>query len=89
MRTQKKLITLAVILVVSAFFGVYGHAVLDDHGAGEVCVVCVFMQTGGAPIGVVFSLTLFLISFALRVSAFSFLAVVLSIATPGRSPPIS
>jgi hypothetical protein len=88
MRTQKKLITLAVILVVSAFFGVYDHAVLDDHGAGEVCVVCVFMQTGGAPIGVVFSLTLFLISFALRVSAFSFLAVVLSIATPGRSLPI-
>jgi len=89
MRAQKKLITLAVVLVVSAFFGIYGHAILDDHGAGDVCVVCAFMQTGGAPIGAVFSLTLFLISRALRVSAFPFFAVVLPIVTPGRSPPIS
>ncbi|MBT3604979.1 MAG: hypothetical protein HOE48_08010 [Candidatus Latescibacteria bacterium] len=87
MRTQKTLFTFAVVLVVSAFLGMYGHAVADDHGAEEVCQICVLLQTG-AQLGIVFSLVLFLISHAMRVLVFPLRVVCLPVATPGRSPPI-
>jgi hypothetical protein len=88
MQSQKTLFTLAVVLVVSAFLGVYGHAMVDDHGAEEMCLVCAFLHAG-TPVGVVFSLTLFLISHASCVSVSPLFAVFLPVSTPGRSPPIA
>ena len=87
MRPPKTLFVFATILLVSAILGLYGHAAIDDHGAEEVCQICIFLQSG-VPGGVVFSLTLFLVSHILRGVAFSLLSFAFPIATSGRSPPI-
>lgn len=88
MRSQETLFTLAAVLIVSAFLGIYGHAMIGDHGAEEMCQICAFLQTL-AHVGVLFVSTMFLISHAARVSVFSLFAVFLPVSTPSRSPPVA
>lgn len=87
-RTQKTLFTFATVLMVTAFLGLYGHAMVDDHGAEDVCHICALLQTG-AQVGVLFSFAVLLVSYTKHVSFFPLSAVCLPVATLGRSPPVA
>lgn len=87
MRVQKTLFTLVAVLLLATFVGMYGHAAFDDHGAEEVCQICVFLQTG-ASVGMVFVLTMFLSSHVFRVVVIPRCGIFLSFGFPGRSPPV-
>lgn len=87
MHIRKALFRFAIVLVVSAFVGIYGHAIVDDHGAEEVCQICALLQSG-ASVGVVFTLTMFLVSDVLRVVVVPRFGIILPVVSPGRSPPV-
>lgn len=87
MQSHKTLYTFVVILLVTAFVGIYGHAIVDDHGAEEVCQICAFLQSG-ASVGVTFTLTVFLVSQVLRIVVVPRSGILLPVGSPGRSPPV-
>jgi len=87
MQSDKTLYTFVVILLVSAFVSLYGHAIVDDHGAEEVCQICAFLQTG-ASVGAVLTLTMFLFSHVFRAVVVPRSGILLPVNSPGRSPPV-
>ena len=48
MRFQKKLFALTAVFIITVFLGIYGHAAIDDHGAEDVCQICLFLQAGAS-----------------------------------------
>jgi len=87
MRFQKKLFALTAVFIITVFLGIYGHAAIDDHGAEDVCQICLFLQAG-ASVSVVFTLTFFFVVHVLRIVVVPRFGIILPVVSSGRSPPV-